>query len=348
MVKLNFSQSIIKARANDIGFDCAYFCDVRENWDAGFRLKEVVENNFHGQMEWMQTTIDRRIHPNNMWDGAVSAIVLGTNYAPSESPLLALEKPNNANISCYAKNDDYHDLIKKRLKVLAGEIHRELKCEVKVFVDTAPLMEKPLAQRAGMGWQGKHTNLVSREFGSYLFLGVILVAHEFENDTPEIDHCGNCTSCIDICPTGAIIAPYKLDARKCISYLTIEHNGAIDDETMGQMGNHIYGCDDCLAICPWNKFAKPTDEGAFLPREIADNPPLLDLLELDEESFREKFRKSAIKRIGIKRFRRNVLIAIGNSNEKKYIEYVKNFLHDEDDGVIAAARFAISKLSNND
>lgn len=346
-MKAVFNETTIKARAKEIGFDVAHICDARENWDAGARLADFVDAGFHGQMDWMQTTLERRSHPLNMWDGAVSAIVLGTNYGPEFNPLDALEAKENANISCYAKNDDYHDLIKKRLKILAGEIHRELKCEVKVFVDTAPLMEKPLAQRAGLGWQGKHTNLVSREFGSWLFLGVISVAHEFTNDAPEIDHCGNCTSCIDICPTGAIIAPYKLDARLCISYLTIEHNGAIAPDLMAKMGNHIYGCDDCLAICPWNKFTQVTKESAFLPREIANNPPLEKLIAMDEAKFREEFRKSPIKRIGHNRFIRNVLIAIGNSGDENLKQSAKNFLNNDDDGVSAAAHFALSKDYND-
>lgn len=338
--------SKIKTRAKEIGFDVARICDVRSEWKNGDFLCEFVENGFHGQMEWMETTLERRSHPNNMWDDAVSAIVLGTNYGPENSPLLELEQSSNAAISCYAKNDDYHDLIKKRLKILAGEIHRDLKCEVKVFVDTAPLMEKPLAARAGIGWQGKHTNLVSRDFGSWLFLGVILVAHEFQYDESEVDHCGNCTSCIDICPTRAIIEPYKIDARLCISYLTIEHNGPIETNLMEKMGNRIYGCDDCLSICPWNKFAIPTNETAFLPRKITQSPQLSDLIKLNEEEFREYFRRSPIKRIGINRFKRNIIIAIGNSKNKDLTECVKPFVASQDEGIRAAAQFAINKLQN--
>ncbi len=341
------AESKIKSRAKEIGFDVARICDAHTKWENGKYLREFIENGFHGQMEWMETTYERRSHPNNMWDGAISAIVLGTNYAPATDPLLELANLEKAAISCYAKNDDYHDLIKKRLKILAGEIHRDLNCEVKVFVDTAPLMEKPLAQRAGLGWQGKHTNLVSREFGSYLFLGVILVAHEFQFDETETDHCGNCSACIDICPTRAIIAPYKIDARLCISYLTIEHNGAIAPELMAKMGNRIYGCDDCLAVCPWNKFATPTDEIAFLPREITKSPQLIDLLQLNDVTFREKFRKSPIKRIGINRFTRNVIIAIANSKDANLIECVKPFVTSEDDGIRAAAQFAIARVRPN-
>ncbi len=338
----------IQTRAQEIGFDTIGICDVRTQWKNGEYLREFVAQNFHGQMDWLETTLERRSHPNNMWDGAISAIVLGTNYAPNQNPLDELLNKNNGAISCYAKNDDYHDLIKKRLKILAGEIHRDLKCEVKVFVDTAPLMEKPLAQSAGLGWQGKHTNLVSREFGSYLFLGVILVAAELNTNEAESDHCGNCTACIDICPTRAIIAPYKLDARLCISYLTIEHQGEIEPQLMDKMGNRIYGCDDCTAICPWNKFAIPTHELAFLPREICESPKLIELLALDENEFREKFRKSPIKRVGINRFKRNVLIAIGNSKSTELIECVKPFVSHEDIGIRSAAQFAFQKLQKND
>ena len=209
-----FSSAQIKALALVNGFDAVAICDVRQSWQAGDGLREFLENNHHGTMEWLENTQSRRSHPNNMWEGAISAIMLGVNYAPKANPLEALKNKQNGIISVYAQNDDYHELIKKRLKALAGEIHRQLNCEVKVFVDTAPLMEKPLAQRAGLGWQGKHTNLVSREYGSWLFLGSILVAHELEYDAAEIDNCGTCTACIDICPTSAIIAPYKIDARK--------------------------------------------------------------------------------------------------------------------------------------
>ncbi len=335
-----------KNLALKIGFDIAQFCDARTPWNAGLRLEEFVTAGNHGQMQWLETTFERRSHPLNMWNNAKGALMLGLNYAPHENPLEKLKQFNIGNISCYAQNDDYHDLIKKRLKIIAGEIHRELKCEVKVFVDTAPLMEKPLAMRAGIGWQGKHTNLVSREFGSFLFLGAILIDHEFEYNKPEIDNCGTCSACIDICPTGAIIAPYKLDARLCISYLNIEHQGEIAPNLMEKMGNRIYGCDDCLSVCPWNKFAKPTIEAAFLPRQIAINPDLEFLLNLDDAKFREFFRKSPIKRIGINRFLRNVLIAIGNSKNQNLLENVEKFLQHEDIGIRAAANFAFKKLEN--
>jgi epoxyqueuosine reductase len=310
------------------------FCSIRNN----------LENNHHGTMEWLETTQMRRSHPNAMWDGAISAIMLGVNYGPQTDPLEALKHKQNGAISVYAQNDDYHELIKKRLKVLASEIHRQLKCEVKVFVDTAPLMEKPLAQRAGLGWQGKHTNLVSRDFGSWLFLGSILVAHELKYDTAEIDNCGTCSACIDICPTGAIIAPYKIDARKCISYLTIEHDGDIEPELMAQMGNHIYGCDDCLAACPWNKFATPTNETAFLPRAVAIAPNLRELAMMDDASFREIFKKSPIKRIGINKFLRNVAIAMGNSRDKQFEDTLTSLANNDTPMVKNAANWAQEKL----
>jgi epoxyqueuosine reductase len=333
----------IKALARSHGFDAVAICDVREPWSAGDGLREFLESNHHGTMDWLETTKERRSHPNKMWDGAVSAIMLGVNYGPSQDPLEALKNKENGVISVYAQNDDYHEIIKKRLKALAGEIHRKLSCEVKVFVDTAPLMEKPLAQLAGLGWQGKHTNLVSREFGSWLFLGSVLVAQELEYDAPEIDSCGTCTKCIDICPTGAIISPYKIDARKCISYLTIEHDGDIEPELMAKMGNRIYGCDDCLSVCPWNKFATPTSDNAFLPRSAASAPLLSELTALNDARFREIFAKSPIKRIGINKFLRNVAIAIGNSGDTKLITSARTLANNDNPMVKNAANWALSK-----
>lgn len=342
--KTGLDKNQIADLAQQIGFDICRFADAAKPWDAGDSLKEFITANHHGEMVWIETTFERRKHPTNMWNDAKTAIMLGTNYGSEIDPLDALKFKDQGAISVYAQNDDYHDLIKKRLKQLAGEIHRQLKCEVKVFVDTAPLMEKPLAAQAGIGWQGKHTNLVSREFGSWLFLGAILIAHEIEPDEAEIDHCGSCTSCIDICPTGAIIAPYKIDARRCISYLTIEYDGEIEPELMDKMGNHIYGCDDCLAICPWNKFATPTKEAAFKPRDAAIAPKLAELAKLNDESFREMFKKSPIKRIGINKFLRNVLIAIGNSENKSLAISAKELVQHENQMVRNAALRAIAKL----
>lgn len=335
----------IKELALAGGFDVARVCDARAEWDKGQKLIDFVQNNYHGEMKWFETTLERRTHPLNMWDGAISALMLGVNYAPNYNPLLRNQDANNANISSYAQNNDYHEVIKKRLKALASIIHNHCQCEVKVFVDTAPLMEKPLAERAGIGWQGKHTNLVSREHGNYLFLGSILIATQLEFDAPETNHCGSCHQCIDICPTNAIIAPYYIDARLCISYLTIEYDGAISEELMGKMGNHVYGCDDCIGICPWNKFATNTQDKNFKPREIMDNLALDKFLFDDDSVFRETFRKSPIKRIGINKFTRNIIIAMGNSGNKNYLNSVKSYIKSEDMGINAAAKWAYNKLS---
>jgi epoxyqueuosine reductase len=301
--------------AIEAGFEAVRITSASDPWDAGERLTEFVQAGHHGSMDWMETSLPRRVHPNAMWSDARTAIMLGVNYGPEHDPLLMLERKSVGNISVYAQGDDYHDLIKKRLKLLAGAIHRELKTQVKVFVDTAPLMEKPLAARAGLGWQGKHTNLVSREFGSWLFLGCVLVAMHIETDAPEVDHCGSCRACLDVCPTKAFPSPYKLDARRCISYLTIEHDGPIPHEFRVPIGNRIYGCDDCLAVCPWNKFARQTSEAKLVAREELKQPSLADLARLDDASFRALFSKNPIKRIGLARFLRNVAIAIGNSGD---------------------------------
>jgi epoxyqueuosine reductase len=257
----------IRTQAFDLGFSAARLAELPDIWAASERLKVFVEAGFHGDMSWMEETLERRQHPQNMWSGARSALVLGYNYGPESDPLALLEQTDTANISVYARGDDYHELIKKKLKQLAGWIVNETGCELKVFVDTAHLMEKPLAALAGLGWQGKHTNLVSREFGSWLFLGVILLDRVIENDAPERDHCGSCQACLDICPTNAFEGPYRLDARKCLSYLTIEYRGPWPEPFRKAMGNRIYGCDDCLAACPWNKLAQVTHYMKLKTRE---------------------------------------------------------------------------------
>jgi epoxyqueuosine reductase len=249
------ARALVASLSAKAGFDVARIGDAKAPWAATDRLRDFVAQGYHGTMGWMETTLERRTHPTAMWDNANTAIMLGVNYGPDHNPLDTLKQTSIGNISVYAQGDDYHDVIKKRLKAFAGELHCALGVEVKVFVDTAPLMEKPLAMRAGLGWQGKHTNLVSREFGSWLFLGCVLLDGIIEPDEPEVDHCGSCRACLDICPTRAFPAPYQLDARRCISYLTIEHHGPIPEEFRVAMGNRIYGCDDCLAVCPWNKFA---------------------------------------------------------------------------------------------
>ncbi|MFT4074971.1 MAG: tRNA epoxyqueuosine(34) reductase QueG [Asticcacaulis sp.] len=304
--------ALIRQQALDLGFSAARFAALPDVWAASERLQVFVEAGFHGDMTWMEETLERRKHPQNMWSGAQSALVLGYNYGPDSDPLTLLAETDTANISVYARGDDYHDLIKKKLKQLATWIVGQTGCELKVFVDTAPLMEKPLAALAGLGWQGKHTNLVSREFGSWLFLGVILLDRVIESDTPERDHCGSCQACLEACPTDAFEGPYRLDARKCLSYLTIEFRGPWPEPFRHAMGNRIYGCDDCLAACPWNKFASATHEIKLQAREGFEGLKLADLAGLDDPSFRTLFSKSPIKRIGRDSFLRNVHYALGN------------------------------------
>jgi len=298
----------IRTKALKLGFDVVGFAGADADPALKHNLEQYVAEGRHGTMAWMESRQVERASPTGLWQGAKSVISLGLSYAPLEQPNASLGHKDRGTISVYARGRDYHDVMKKRLKALGRWMGETYKCELKVFVDTAPVMEKPLAQKAGIGWQGKHTNLVSREFGSWLFLGEIFTTLELPPSEPEIDHCGNCTACIDACPTGAI-APYHMDARKCISYLTIEHQGEIAPELAAKMGNRIYGCDDCLNACPWNKFAKPNTEPAFSPRAELMEPRLDDLLELDDKGFREFFSGSPIKRIGVERMKRNVIIA---------------------------------------
>lgn len=295
-------------------------------------------------MAWMEETLDRRTDPRVLWPEARSAIVLAMNYGPESDPLDNLAKPTVGNISVYARHRDYHDVLKGRLKEVAGLVARDTRADVKVFVDTAPLMEKPLAALAGVGWQGKHTNLVSRQFGSWLFLGVILSAAELAPDEPVADHCGACRRCLDACPTGALPAPYEIDARRCISYLTIEHAGPIPEELRPLIGNRIYGCDDCLAVCPWNKFASEAAEMKLRPRQDLVAPPLDTLAALDDVAFRELFSGSPVKRIGRNRFVRNVAIAIGNSGDPALVPALTPLLDDPDPVVADAARWALGRL----
>lgn len=335
----------VKAFAVASGFTEARICRADEAWEAGERLAEFVSGGQHGSMVWMEDTLARRQHPTGMWPDAKSAVVVALNYGPNIDPLAALARKSEGVISVYAQNTDYHDLMKKRLKHMAREFVARTGAEVKVFVDTAPLMEKPLAAKAGMGWQGKHTNLVSREHGSWLFLGVMLTAAELEPDAAETDHCGSCTACLDICPTQAFPQPYKLDARRCISYLTIEHKGPIPVEFRAAMGNRIYGCDDCLAICPWNKFAAVASDMAFHPRPELKGPLLSELAALDDTEFRAVFTASPVKRIGRGRFVRNVMIAVGNSGDQSLLPAVVDRLDDEDAMVRGAAVWAFSRLA---
>jgi len=330
--------------ALDLGFDVARVCRADEAWAAGERLEEFVASGHHGTMAWFEETLERRKAPTAMWPEAKSALVVAMNYGPDTDPLEDLKAKSRANISVYARHRDYHDVMKKRLKALARTYAETTGHQVKVFVDTAPLMEKPLAAKAGVGWQGKHTNLVSREWGSWLFLGVMLTDAELEPDAPETDHCGSCRACLDICPTDAFPAPYRLDARRCISYLTIEHAGPIPREFRAAMGNRIYGCDDCLAVCPWNKFAATASEAQLVAREDLKSPALADLVELDDAAFREMFSGSPIKRIKRDRFVRNVLIAIGNSGDASLVSKVEARLDDDAPVVRGAAIWALSRL----
>ena len=297
-------------------------------------------------MAWMEETLERRSHPQNLWLEAKTAIVFGMNYGPDSDPLLTLDEPERATISVYARNRDYHDVMKGRLKEIAGLIARDTGEDVKIFVDTAPLMEKPLAEAGGLGWQGKHTNLLSRDYGSWLFIGTILSAADLKPTPPEIDHCGSCRACLDICPTDAFPAPYQLDARRCISYLTIEHDGPVKEELRGKMGNRIYGCDDCLAVCPWNKFAVIGQEAKLSARDDLNAPKLAELAKLGEDGFRTHFSGSPIKRIGWTRFLRNVLYAIGNSDVAEMKPVAMSFTNDADPVVQDAARWAVKKLES--
>lgn len=335
----------IRDQAAQLGFASVGFADPRAPWPAGERLFAFLAEGRHGAMGWMEETAERRAHPNALWAEAQGAVVLGFNYGPEADPMAQLGAPERAVISCYAQGDDYHDVIKKKLKALGRWLAAETGAGLKVFVDTAPLMEKPLAERAGLGWQGKHTNLVSRAHGSWLFLGVILTEIALEPDQPEGDHCGSCRACLDICPTQAFPAPYQLDARRCISYLTIEHVGPIPAAFRVPLANRIYGCDDCLAVCPWNKFASMGAEAALQPRPALTGPLLADLAGLDDAAFRALFAKTAVKRIGRARFVRNVLYALGNGPATgPALAAVRARLGDESALVRGAAVWALSRL----
>lgn len=338
-------ETTLKTKAAALGFDACQICRADEAWAASSRLEAFVEAGYHGDMAWMETTLARRKRPTAMWTEARSAVVVGLNYGPDQNPMKNLERRGEGNISVYARGKDYHDVLKKRLKQLARAFVEQAGADVKVFVDTAPLMEKPLAQKSGLGWQGKHTNLVSRAHGSWLFLGVMLTDAALTPDASETDHCGSCRACLDICPTKAFPAPYQLDARRCISYLTIEHKGPIPKPYRAAMGNRIYGCDDCLAVCPWNKYASVAQESAFWARAELKGPSLEELSALTDEAFRTVFSGSPIKRIGRDRFLRNVLIAIGNSQDPALVEdSVLPHLDDPDPTVRGTAIWALYRL----
>jgi len=322
-------------------------CKVCKPWDVPDvpdRLAAYVDAEYHGQMGWMAERMAWRGNPAALWPEARSVIMLAESYAPMHDPLAVLEHREKGAISVYAQGRDYHDIVKKRLKRLARWLIAQQACEVKVFVDTAPVPEKALAQAAGLGWQGKHTNVLSRDWGNWAFLGSIFTTLDLETDTPELDHCGSCRWCQDICPTDAFPSPYKLDARRCISYLTIEHDGPVDLDLRAKLGNHIYGCDDCLAICPWNKFAVAASDMRYHGAEVAASD-LTELAMLDDAAFRARFSGSPVKRIGRNRFTRNVLYAIGNSGMPDLIHIAQGLTDDPDSAVSDAARWAVSRLS---
>ncbi|TPQ42493.1 tRNA epoxyqueuosine(34) reductase QueG [Bradyrhizobium guangdongense] len=341
-------KAALTREARSLGFDAIGITEPGAIESAGQYFREFIAAGGHGDMDWLATQPERRIDPRGLWPDVRSIIMLGVNYGPDHDPLEILKQRARAAISVYAQGDDYHDLIKKRLKALARWLVATAPCEVKVFVDTAAVMEKPLAHAAHLGWQGKHTNLVSREFGSWLFLGAIYTTLDLPRDDAEIDHCGSCRACLDICPTAAFPAPYKLDARRCISYLTIENKGPIPHEFRKSIGNRIYGCDDCLAACPWNKFAKEGREAKLAARDELRAPDLAELARLDDAAFRALFTKSPVKRIGRDRFLRNVLIAIGNSGDVGLAEEARRLLGDASPLVRSAAVWALAQLLSRD
>ncbi|MBL6650093.1 MAG: tRNA epoxyqueuosine(34) reductase QueG [Reyranella sp.] len=342
----------IRAEALRLGFDAVGFAPANLAPPARAerlqRLGEFLDAGWHGDMGWLAERTEQRADPQTLWHDAKTVVSLAINYAPPGDPLEVLTHGDRAAISVYAQGRDYHEVMKTKLKALGRFIWDTYQHELKVFVDTAPLMEKPMAQIAGHGWQGKHTNLVSRRFGSWLFLGEILLSVELPADSPETDHCGQCRACLDICPTRAFPAPYRLEARRCISYLTIEHEGPIDRELRPLLGNRIYGCDDCLAVCPWNKFAQQARDVSLMPRAELDAPLLAELATLDDEGFRKRFAGTAIKRIGRDRFVRNVAYALGNSAAPAAsLAAVEHLLADASPLVRGAAVWALSRLAAN-
>lgn len=344
MLQSDLKDQLIKT-AREAGFAQIAICRPDAIKSSPERLAKFVKSGRHGDMAWMAERMAWRGDPSALWPEARSVIMLADMYSPEHDPTAVLDRPDRGAISVYAQNKDYHDIVKKRLKRIGRWLVEAGKCDIKVFVDTAPVMEKPLAQAAGLGWQGKHTNLVSRELGSWFFLGSIFTTAELPIDEPEPENCGSCTACLDVCPTSAFPAPFQLDARRCISYLTIEHNGPVDEELRPLMGNHIYGCDDCLAACPWNKFAQKAQETRYAAREDLIAPRLAELAVLDDPSFREHFSGSPVKRIKRGRFVRNVLYAIGNSGDGSLRNVASGLCEDTDETVADAARWAVTRLS---
>lgn len=338
--------SRLRERALAEGFSDFGVCKPDAVPETAQRLKAFVDAGMHGQMGWMAERMGWRGSPSALWPEAKSVVMLAENYGPDHDPLEVLEHPDRAAISVYAQNRDYHDVVKKRLKrVGRWLIEQDPEAQIKVFVDTAPVMEKPLAQAAGLGWQGKHTNVVSRGIGSWFFLGAIFTTVELDVSEGEVDHCGRCRKCLDVCPTNAFVQPYQLDARRCISYLTIEHHGPVDVELRGLMGNRIYGCDDCLAVCPWNKFAERAAEVKYHGCAELMGAKLAELAVLDDSEFRTLFSGSPVKRIGRNRFVRNVCYAIGNSEDQSLQAVAQGLVEDEDTAVADAARWAVERLN---
>ena len=338
----------VKARLLEAGFDDAGVTTPSALGEAGARLRTFLDRGRHGTMSWMADKADRRADPHVLWPDTRSIVMAAMNYGPDADPLDALGRPARGTISVYAQNRDYHDVLKGKLKQVAGWLHRSHGVGVKVFVDTAPVLEKPLAAAAGLGWQGKHTNVVSKDFGSWLFLGAIFTDADLEADAAEADYCGSCRACLDICPTDAFPAPYQLDARRCISYLTIEHKGPIPADFREALGNRIYGCDDCLAVCPWNKFATRASEAKFHARADLVAPPLDELSRLDDDAFRKRFSGSPVKRLGRDRFVRNVVVAMGNSGDGDLVAAVEDRLDDTAPVVRAMAVWALRRLGGGD
>jgi epoxyqueuosine reductase len=337
-------KTALAAAARVEGFDAFGVTRPDAIPQAAARLRGFLAGGGHGDMDWMERNADRRSDPRLIWREGRSIVMLGINYGPDENPLAVLQQRMQGAVSVYARGDDYHEVVKPRLKKLGRWLVDNAGGEIKVFVDTAPVMEKPLAEAAGLGWQGKHTNLVSRELGSWLFLGAIFTSLDLPVDAAEHDHCGTCRACLDVCPTAAFPAPYQLDARRCISYLTIEHKGPISRELRPLIGNRIYGCDDCLAVCPWNKFAQSGREAKLAARAALQAPQLSDLARLDDAGFRALFAKSPVKRIGRARFLRNVLVAIGNSGSAKLADEAERLLIDSSALIRGAAVWALGRL----
>lgn len=339
-------RQLLNEDAARLGFSDMRITDAKADQSLKTNLQDFIAKEYHGTMAWLPETLERRASPDQLWPDVKSIIVLTMNYGPDIDPLLNLKSKDKANISVYARNRDYHDIIKGRLKEIAGRFAAKSSEDVKVFVDTAPVMEKPIAQQAGIGWQGKHTNLVSRTQGSWFFLASIFTTADLDADASEIDHCGSCSACLSACPTDAFPAPYQIDARKCISYLSIEHKGPIDRRFRPMMGNRIYGCDDCLAACPWNKFAQNASEMKLQARNDLIAPDIKHFLSFDDQEFRKFFSGSPIKRIGRDRFIRNVLIAAGNSGDQEMIQHCKPHLKDPNEIIRGCAIWALSRLAS--